>query len=122
MLLVAPKDGGTAFRCDHGINRVLEHVDAITHADGQRATGTAFAGNRDNDRYPDLRHFAQVERNRLGLAALFRVDSGVRARRIDEGQDWPFELFRDFHDAKRLAVTLGLWHSEIAVELLFGVS
>ncbi len=59
------------------------------------------------------RHLAQISRDGFGLAALFRVDSRIRAGRVNEGEDRPAKLRGELHDAQRLAVALGLGLSEI---------
>ena len=76
---IAPQDRGAAFRRDHGVDRILEHEDAVADGDRQRAAGAAFAGDGHDDGHGQARHFAQVAGDGLGLAALLGVDAGVGA-------------------------------------------
>ena len=68
------------------INRVLHHQDAVGDGDGQRSTAAAFAGNRGDDGNLQARHLAQIVRNGFRLAALFRPQPGIGARRVHEGK------------------------------------
>ena len=60
-------------------------------------------------------HFPQVPRNGFRLAALLRIDTGVRAGGIEQGNDGPVELGRDLHHAQCLEVALRFRHPEIPV-------
>jgi len=52
------------------------------------------------------------------LAQLLCVFAGVRARRVDKGDDGEAELVGVAHEAKRFAVAIGLGHAEVAVDVL----
>ena len=69
-----------------------------------------------------MRHLEDVAANRLGLAALLGVNAGVGTRCVDKGEHRQLEFFSGFHQAQRLAVTLGLAHAEIAQPALLGVA
>ncbi len=68
------------------------------------------------------RHLTQVQRDRLCLTALFGVDAGVGSGCVEECEDGPPELVGHFHQAQRFSIALGLRHSEVAMELRFGVA
>src|SRR5215510_1774461 len=115
MLLVAPHNRGTAFRSNDGVDGVLQHVNAIADADGERSPRTAFPGYCGDNRHLNTRHFAQVVCNRLCLPAFFCIDARISSRSIDESQHWSIELLCQFHDTQRLAVALRLRHTEISI-------
>ena len=48
---VLPEDRGAALGRDDGIDRVLEHEDAVADAERERAAGAALAGDRHDDRH-----------------------------------------------------------------------
>jgi len=56
-----------------------------------------------------------VTRVGLGLAALFGVDPGICAGRVDQGEYRAIKFLGEFHYPKRLAIALGFWHPEVAV-------
>ena len=68
---------------------MLEHVDEVADPDRERAAAPPFASDGGDQRHAQPRHLAQVERDRLRLAALLGADAGIGARRVDEGQDRP---------------------------------
>src|SRR5581483_8522025 len=121
MILVAPEDRRAAFRSNHGVNRILQHVHAVRHADRKSAARSAFPGDGRDDRYSNLGHLPKIERDRFRLPAFFRIDSRVCPRGIDERQDRASELLRKLHDPESLPVAFGLGHPEVAVLALFGV-
>ena len=47
---VPPEDRGAALGGDHGVDRVLEHVDPVAHGDRQRAPAAPLAGHDHDDR------------------------------------------------------------------------
>ena len=68
------------------------------------------------------RHFAQVEGDRLGDAALLRFDAGIRGGRIDEADDGAVELLGQLHRAQRLAIPLRARVAEVPIDLLLGIA
>ena len=60
--------------------------------------------------------------NRLGLPALFGINTGKSAGGINEGEYRQIEFLRELHQAQGLAVTLGLGHAEITHGALFGIA
>ena len=52
------------------------------------------------------------------LAKLLCVLAGICTRRVHEGEDGKAELVSVAHEAQRLAVAVGLWHAEVAVNVL----
>jgi hypothetical protein len=91
-------------------------------AKAERAAAAAFAVHEHDDRRVERRHLAQVQRNRLGDAALLRFDARVGRGRVDERNHRPAELLRQLHRAQRLPVAFGLRVAEVAVDLLLGVA
>ena len=70
--VVAPQDRGAAFRRDHRVDGILQHVDAVGRGDGERAARAALA-----DDHADQRH---AERE-AGLDASWRRPRPGRAPR-----------------------------------------
>jgi hypothetical protein len=116
------QDRRTRLGRDHRIRAVFEHVGDVADADRERAAGAAFADDRAQDRRAQLRHLEQVARDRFALATFFRADAGIRAGRVDEGEDRQLEALGELHEAQRLAVTLRTRHAEVALDLAFGVA
>src|SRR5882672_6291261 len=112
-----PQDRGSAFRRNHRVSRVLQHHHGIADRDREGSARSAFPDHRAYDRHPQLGHHIQAVADRLSLAALLRTDPGVRPRSIDESQDRNVELFREPHEAHRLAVAFGPRHAEVAEDL-----
>src|SRR3954469_20531094 len=77
----APQDGGTAFRRDHGIDGVLHHLHYVTNGDGERSARAALADDGGDERGLEPRHLEEVASDRLRLAALLGIDSGIGAGR-----------------------------------------
>ncbi len=113
-----PEDGGAAFRRDHRIGGVLQHVQLVADTDGQRAAGTALADHGGDDRRLQSRHHPQVPGDRLALAAFLGIDARVGAGRVDEGEDRHLEAFGHFHQAAGLAIAFRTRHAEVAPDLL----
>ena len=84
---VAPQDRGAAFGRNHAVDGELVHQDAVADGDAERAAAAALAVHDDDDRHVEHRHLAQVERDRLGDAALLGLDAGIGRRRVDEADD-----------------------------------
>jgi hypothetical protein len=95
---------------------------ASATCDRERATRATFADHDRDDRYLEPRHFAQIDRDRLGLAALLRAEAGVRAHRVDERHDRHAKALRELHQPERLAVALGVRHAEAAQQILLRVA
>src|SRR5215813_11675002 len=121
MLLIAPQNRGATFGSNHGVDGILQHVNAIADTDRECSSRSAFPGDRHDNRDPNPRHFAQVVCNRLCLPAFLRIDARIRSWGVDEGQHRTVKLLCQFHDAQRLPVSLGLRHTEISVLTLFRV-
>src|SRR6185437_13085876 len=119
---VLPKDRLAALRRNHRIGRVLQHVDAVTDTNRERAAGTALADHGAHDRHLQLRHDLEIARDGFALAALFGADTGIRTGCIDEGEDRQAEAFGHLHQAQRLAVALRTRHAEIATDFRFDVA
>src|SRR6266850_1096534 len=119
---VPPDDRSAPFRRNHRIETIFQNVDAISDRNRQRSSRSAFPGHRHDHRHRKPRHLAQVPRDRLALPALFRVNSGIRARRIDQRNNWAAELRRDLHHAQRLPVAFWFWLAKIPDQALFRVA
>ena len=117
-----PQDRRAAFGRDDRVSRVLQHQRDVADGDRQRAAGTAFADDRDDDRRAQAGHFVEVAADRFRLAALLGADARIRAGRIDEGEQRQTELLGQLHQPQRLAIALGPRHAEVAVDLLLGVA
>ena len=57
----------------------------------------------------------------LGLAALFRLNAGIGAGRVDQRDDRHLEAVGELHDAHGLAVAVGHGHAKIVLEAGLGV-
>src|SRR5690348_1385673 len=119
---VLPQDRRATFRRDHGIGGVLQHVDAVAHADRQGAARAAFAGHGAYDRHFQFSHFLEVARDRLALAALLGADARISAGGVDEGEHGQAEAFGHLHQAQRLAVAFRTRHAEVAADLRLDVA
>ena len=82
----------------------------------------AFTSDGDNDGNGQPRHLAEIAGDGFSLAALFGVDAGIRAGRVNERQYRAAEFCRELHDAQCLAIPFGLGLAEIAVDALLGVA
>src|SRR6516165_9005119 len=82
-----PENARASFRADNGIIGVFEHADAVADADAQSAAGSPFPDDNANDGSGKLRHFQQIGRDQLGLAALLGADPRIGARSIDQAED-----------------------------------
>jgi hypothetical protein len=60
--------------------------------------------------------------DRFRLSAFFGVNAGIRAGRVDEGEDRASKLLAEFHHAQRFAITLGLRHAEVSITALLRVA
>src|SRR5262249_36623519 len=100
----------------------FHHADAVGHADAQRAARAAFAYHDRKDWRPQARHFHEVACDRLGLAALFRADAGVRTGRVDERHDRQLILLGDLHAPQGFAVALRMRQAEVALNLFLGIA
>src|SRR5450432_4243023 len=121
-LAVLPEDGRTALDGDDRVDGVLEHQHAVRNAERERAARPALADHRRDDRYLETAHLEEVASDRLRLSALLRAQAGPRARRVDERDDRDLVLLRQLHQPKRLAIALGMRHSEIAPEIFLRVA
>src|SRR5438105_10819346 len=119
---VLPENRGAAFGRDDRVGRVLQHQHTVGHADCERAARTALAYDDADDWHPELRHLEEVARDGLGLPALFGVNSGIRALRVNQGDDGASELLRELHDAQGLSVAFGLRHPEVPLASLLRAS
>src|SRR5882724_9841405 len=119
---VAPDDRSAPFRRNHRIETIFQNVDAISHRNRQRPSRTAFPGHRHDHRYRQPRHLAQVPRDRFALSAFFRVNSRIRARRINKRENRPAELRRKLHHAQRFPVAFRLRLAKIPNQPLFRVA
>ena len=88
----------------------------------QRATGAAFAGDGDDNRHGQTRHFAEVARNRFGLPALFRVHPRIRPGRVHKRKDRPVELRGQHITRSALRYPSGFALAEIQCHAFFRVA
>ena len=116
---VLPQNAGKALGTQHRVDGIFQHEDMVRHAQRQRTAGGTFAGDDGNDRYGQAAHLHQIAGNGFALAALLGVLAGVRARRVDEGDDGPAKLFGLLHQAQGLAVAFRPGHAEVAGEIFF---
>src|SRR5229473_4129038 len=119
---ILPEDGGAALGGDDGVHGVLEHQYPVGESDGEGAARAALADDGGNDRRAERRHLHEIARDRLGLTALLGAEPGIRAGRVHQGDDGRTELLGQMHEAQRLAITLGVGHPEVAVQILLGVA
>src|SRR6185503_6129492 len=120
-LAILPQNCRAAFDRDHGVDRILEHQDPIGDPQRERATRSALADDRGDDGDLEAAHLEEIPRDRLRLTALLRAEAGPRAWRVDEREDRDVKLLGELHQAQRLAVALGMWHPEVAPEILLGI-
>ena len=77
---VPPKDQCAPLRRNDRIDGIFHHQDLVADPQCQRAAASAFADHRADDRRTQQRHFQEVARDGLGLAALLGPDPRERAR------------------------------------------
>ena len=118
---IAPEDGSGAFRRDHRVDGVFEHVDAVAGGDGDCAARAAFADDDGDDRHLHVEAHFRRAGDGFGLAALFRADAGIGACGIDEGDHRQRETVGQFQHADCLAVTFRARAAEIMLQAAFGV-
>src|SRR3990172_132243 len=70
LVRVLPKDRRASLRADHRIDRVLQHQDAVRHAQGERASAAAFADHHRDDGHGQPRHQAEAGRDGFRFAPL----------------------------------------------------
>ena len=68
----APQDRGAAFRRDHRIDRMLQHIDAVGGGDGDGAARHAFADDGGDEGRLQRQPGLDRTRDGFGLAALLR--------------------------------------------------
>ncbi len=81
----APQDRGAAFRRDHRVDRVLQHVDAVGRGDGERTARAALADHHADQRHAERQAGLDRARDGFGLAARLGVHAGIGAGRVDQG-------------------------------------
>lgn len=116
-----PKDRGAGFRGDHRVPGIFEHKHLIAQADAQCAAGSAFADDIAEYGYAQLGHFEEISGDGFRLSALFGLESGESAGRINKRDDRESEAFGQFHKAERFAVSFRVGHAEVAVLAHFRV-
>ncbi|KAF4516425.1 hypothetical protein B566_EDAN003171 [Ephemera danica] len=117
-----PENGSAALRGNDRVGRILEHLHDVADSNGQRPSGTALADDGDDDRHLELGHDVEVAADGLGLATLLGTDSGIGARRVDEGHHRQTKLFGQLHQAQGLPVAFGTRHAEVAKNFLLGIT
>src|SRR4029077_14301949 len=90
--------------------------------DCQRPARAPFTRDRNDDRNWQPGHLPQIACDRFALAALFRVNAGIRALRIDKREDGAAELRRELHHPQRLAIAFRLRLPEIPNKPLLGIA
>src|SRR5207253_1561996 len=68
------------------------------------------------------RHLRDARADRFALSALFGADPGIRAGRVDEGEDRKSEARAELVEASRFSVTLGVRHAEVSLHVVFGAA
>ena len=100
-----PQDRCAAFRRNHRIDGVLEHLDNICNRNRQCTARTAFPNHRRNERHLDFRHLIKIAADGLRLPAFLGINTRERTRGIDKGENRQAELLCRMHQAERLPVT-----------------
>src|SRR5262249_9415308 len=119
---VFPQNGRATFRADDGVVSIFQQEHAVGHADTQGAAGAAFADDDGDDRHGEEHHLAQIDGDGFGDVPFFGADAGVSAGGVDEGDDGQAEPVGQAHEAKGLAVALGMGGTEVAPDVLLGVA
>ena len=92
---------------------MFQHQYAAGRGQGQSPAGAALADNQRDKRHAQLQAFIGAARNRFRLAALFRANARISARRIHQGHHRQVKTLGHIHDANGLSVPLGPRHAEI---------
>src|SRR4029453_10708566 len=114
LVCALPEDRGAPLGRDYRIYGVLQHQQAVADADRERAARAPFTDYGRYHGHTEPRHLEQVARDRLALVALLRPDPGIRARCIDQRDNWQPEALRSLHEPQRLTVSLRLGHAVVA--------
>src|SRR5690606_38106601 len=115
------QDPGAALRTDHGVVRVLQHCDSVSHADSQGTAGSPFTNHDTDDRRPKSRHHKHRVRDGHGLAAFFGTDSWVGTWGVDKGYDRQLVFGRQLHLLDRFAVALWVGAAKVALTSFFEI-
>src|SRR5579862_5731867 len=116
----APQNRGASFGRDHGVARILLHQHDVRHAERERTARAALANHARDDWHGEPRHQLEVVRDRLGLPALLGADARLGALRVDKRDNRQAESLRQFVDARRLAIALGMRLAEVALDSFGG--
>ena len=117
----APQDRGAALGRDHRIGRVLQHQHGIAGGEGDGAARAALADDGGDQRHGELQRGLDRARDGFRLAALLRLDAGIGARGVDEGQHRQAEALGEEHEPARLAIAFGPRHAEIMAHPRLGI-
>src|SRR5947209_203170 len=99
---------------------MLQHQQAISHADGKRSpTATLTDHNRD-DWNRQASHKRKIHGYCLRLAALLVLQTGKGARGIDQANQWKLESSCHFHQTISFAISFRVGHAKIAKLLVPG--
>src|SRR5262249_17358229 len=85
---------------------------------GARPAAASLADQRTQDRDAERRERPQALGDRLRLAPLLGADAGIRALRVDEGEDRAAEALGEREESHRLPVAFRARHPEVARDLL----
>src|SRR5690606_25278708 len=118
VLRALPENGGAPLGRDHGVVAELEDEHAIGDAERERAAGATLADDGGDDRDADPGHHLERDADGLALPALLRADAGERAHRVDERDDGKPEAIGELVEPYRLAVSLGVRHPEVPLQVL----
>ena len=122
MVAAAPQDRGASLRRNHRIDGMFEHDDAVA---GRQCDGTArppLADDAGHHRGRQAQAGTDGSGDGLGLATFLGAAPRIGAGRIDKAQHRQPEPPGKLHQARRLAVSLGPRHAEIAFDAFLGAA
>ena len=103
---VAVEDRRGPLGSDHRVDRPVQHQHPVGDRQGERAAAAPLTDHRGDDRGAQRAHASQRPRQLGCQSTLLRLDAGVRAWRVDQGDKRQTQAFRHLHDPARLAVPL----------------
>ena len=102
------------------LDRVLEHQHLVRGSDGDRPAKAALADHHGDVGRAEREARVDRARDRLGLAALLRLDAGTVGG-VDERDHRQVEPVGELDQADCLAIAFRPGHAEIVLEPAFGV-
>ena len=116
-LPASPENRGTAFGRNNRIPCIFSHHDPIPYSYAYGPSACPLTYDNANNRHAEPRHLKKVTGNRLGLPLLLSLYAGICTGSVDQGDNRLVEFFRKLHQAQSFAISFGLSHTKISVQV-----